>query len=128
MNQLHREAEALAGEAERAAKDGHAQRARELLSRAADLELRALEDLPEGQERTRSVIAVSAAAMLYKAHRFDEAEMAVFRLLGAGTVNKWAAAELRELLEVISDERLLTARLGRRYSGASLKTKGGDDE
>lgn len=120
MNDLHRQAEALAGQATTAAKEGRPVAAEALFAEAANLELRALKAVPQAQERTRGVLAVSGTALLYKARRYEEAEMAVFRLLGAGDLNEWAVAELRELLEVVSDERLLETQLGRRYSGTSL--------
>jgi hypothetical protein len=98
MNELHRRAEALASEAGLAANTGRTEDAGRLFSAAADLEFRALAELPPDRVRTRSVLAVSAVSLLYKAGRLDEAEMACFRILGSGELNSWGQAELRRLL------------------------------
>jgi hypothetical protein len=128
MNAAHRRAERLAAEANVAAQAGQMTRAKELFSSAADEEFVALSEVPTTQQRTRSVLAVSAASLLYKAQRYEEAEAAVFRLLGAQDLNDWATVELRQLLEVVFDERLVHAQLGRQYSGArlTLSLRGGE--
>jgi hypothetical protein len=120
MNEAHRRAERLATEAKSAAASGDRGLAHRLFSEAADAELGALSELPLEQKRTRSVIAVSAASLLYKAQRYDAAEMAIFRMLGAQDLNDWASSELRVLLDVVADEKILHTQLGRKYSGARL--------
>lgn len=128
MNEAHRLAERLAAEAKTAAFGGESALATRLFGEAADAEMNALAEVPLGQQRTRSVLAVSAASLLYKAQRYDEAEIAIFRLLGAQDLNDWATSELRTLLEVVEDERILHSQLGRKYSGAklTLSLRGGD--
>lgn len=128
MNELHRRAERLAAEAKAAAAADDLASATRLFGDAADAELRALSEIPDDQERTRSVIAVSGASLLYKAQRYDDAEAAIFRMLGAQDLNDWATAELRTLLEVVADERILHAELGRKYTGAklTLSLRGGE--
>jgi len=120
MNDHHRRAEELSAQAAVEARSGRRQESWRLYSTAADVEAVALEDIPRESERTRSILSVSVASLLYKARRYDEAELAIFRFLGSGSLTEWASGELRELLEVVADERLLLAQYGRRYSGSAL--------
>ena len=120
LNEKHREAEALAAEAALVRSKGLIDKALELYSRAADAEWAALSAIPSGKSRTRSVLSLSAASLLYKAERLDEAERCAFQLLGSASLEDWADRQLRELLQVISDEKALRTVSARRYSGESI--------
>ena len=71
--ELHRQSEVLAADAELAAKAGDAERAELLYAQAADREEQALEKVQPAKARTLGITAVSAAALWYKAKRFDRA-------------------------------------------------------
>lgn len=120
FNDKHREAEALSAAAANARAEEQLEEALKLYARAASAEEAALSEVPEEKVRTRSVLSVSVASLLYKAHMLDEAEVRIFRVLGLGSLEEWADRQLRELLQVVSDERILVTTLGRRYSGATI--------
>ncbi len=116
----HREAEKLAAQAAAAVSEGNQQKAIDLYARAAELEEQALQSVPEDKPRTLSILSVSLAALLYKAQLFDRAEITIFRLLGSESLQAWANSQLRDLLSVVADERLLATQLHSRYSGESI--------
>ena len=120
VNRQHQEAQRLASLAEVALTSGQETRARELYAAAAAAEHNAFGRTPSDQQRTRSVLAVSATSLLYKAQKHDDSELAIFRFLGRGDLNPWAQEQLRELLEVVADERLLFSALNHRYTGESV--------
>lgn len=120
MDDHHRKAEALAADAAAALNTGNRERALALYAEAAQFERRAFQATPSDKERTHSVLAVSLVSFLYKGRLYDEAELEIFRALGARTVSEWAEAQLRELLEVVTDERSIRKHLGRQYSGHSV--------
>jgi hypothetical protein len=49
-----------------------------------------------------------------------EAELAIFRFLVSKSLDPWAEKQIRELLPVVSDEKLLATALKRRYSGDNI--------
>ena len=116
----HRESEKLAAQAEAALSAGNQQEAVALYARAAELEEQALQGVPESKPKTLSILSVSLAALLYKAQLFDRAEITIFRLLGSGSLQAWANEQLRDLLPVVADERLLATQLHSRYSGEGI--------
>jgi len=120
LSDNHRKAEALSVEATVAKSKGRLKDAVELYAKAASLEEAALKELPEGKVRTRSILSVSVASLLYKAQMLEEAELAIFRFLGSKSLDLWAEKQIRELLPVVSDEKLLASALKRRYSGESI--------
>lgn len=117
---MHREAESLASKAALERRSGRIDEALVLYGRAADAECAALEALSSDKSRTHSVLSLSAASLLYKAERFDESERLIFKSLAEATLEEWADKQLRELLQVVSDERALCVVSGRRYSGDSI--------
>lgn len=119
-NNYHREAEHLSAEASKARVDGRSREAIDLYSRAAEAEEAALSAIGEDKTRTRSILSLSVASLLYKAERLEEAELRIFQLLGSRSLEPWADRQLRDLLQVVSDERTLTIGLGRKYSGESI--------
>lgn len=120
LNDRHREAETLAAEAERLRTLGQADEALRHCGLAADAEEAALASVPADKLRTRSVLSLSVASLLYKAQRFDEAERRIFFMLGSRTLEQWAEGQLRELLQVVCDERALLASQERRYFGDTI--------
>jgi hypothetical protein len=124
----HRRSEELASQASQASADGQLDEARRLYAEAAEWEERALDQVRSDQARTRSVLSVSLASLYYKAQLFDESEIVIFRQLASRLLLPWAEKELRELLEVVADERLVMEKLGLRYSGQSftVSLRGGE--
>lgn len=116
----HQEAQEIAAHAAHMQAVGKYAEAIELYSHAAELEEIAYYQVPESKPRTRGIFAVSVASLYYKAKRFDEAERFIFRQLAGRSVPSFAEVQLRELLEVIWDERILHEELSRRYTGEDL--------
>ena len=120
MNNEHVTAQEISARAAALIAKGNTSEAKSLYAEAARYEAGALASVPSDKIRTRSVLSISVASLLYKGDLLDEAERAIFRYLAAGDLAPWAEAELRELLPVVTDERLLKANLGRRYSEESI--------
>jgi len=120
MNDHHTSAQDISARAAVILGEGRTQEAQHLFAQAADQEAAALAAVPEERIRTRSVLSVSVASLLYKAARLDEAERAIFSYLSLGSLDVWADAQLRELLHVVADERLLVNSLSRQYSGEAI--------
>lgn len=120
MNDQHTTAQELSARAAAILTEGRAQEAQRLFAEAANHEAAALAAVPVDGIRTRSVLSVSVASLLYKGARLDEAEKAIFRYLASGDLDAWADTQLRELLHVVTDERLLMNTLDRRYSGETI--------
>ena len=114
----HRKAQELSARASLAAKRGAWAEAQELYAKAATLEQVALDDVDAGAVRTKGIFAVSLAALLYKAKEFEAAETAIFRVLGQGDLLPHAKNQLRELLDVVGDEKLV-------YSGHGVAKRSG---
>lgn len=119
-NNSHREAEALAAEAAGALAEGRSQEGVDLYLRAALLEETALSQVPETKVRTRSILSVSVASLLYKAGLFQKAERRIYQMLGSTSLEEWAERQLRELLQVVLDEAVVVTNLRQRYSGESF--------
>lgn len=101
----HRESERLASDAEVAARGGRVESARDLYSRAAQAEVRAIEALDHSKSRTLGISAVSAAALCFKAAEYEQAESLAARWL-AGPVPSFAKEQLRLLLESVWAEQV----------------------
>ena len=95
-SEKHREAEELSVAASKAMAQGRVQDALKLYARAAKLEQVALKAIPADKSRTRSILSVSVASLLYKAQMFEEAEIAIFRSLASQELLPWADLQLRE--------------------------------
>ncbi|HYU34191.1 MAG TPA: hypothetical protein VEW48_18715 [Thermoanaerobaculia bacterium] len=118
-NPEHQQAQDLAASAELAMARGDSETARNLYARAADLELEGFRQLSRNEPRSRGILAVSYAALLFKAKLYDRAEVAICGLLADPGIPPEFRDELRDLLQVTWDERLLESeRL--RDSGAEL--------
>lgn len=97
----HSNSEKLAAEAEAARRAGDYRRAEELYRRASVEEALALDDLPPDKQRTRGVTAVSAVALWYKAREYALAERLAHQYLTQDKLSPFAAAQLRDFLQVI---------------------------
>ena len=120
MNDRHATAQELSARAAAFLAGGRTQEAQNLFAEAAEHEAAAMAAVPTDRIRTRSVLAVSVASLLYKGARLDEAERAIFSYLALGDFEVWADTQLRELLQVVSDERLLMNTVARRYTGDNI--------
>src|SRR5690606_22724562 len=106
-NKHHEEAQRLAEQASMALQNGQELQARMLYARAADLEEKALAGIAKSKRRTWSILAVSHASLLYKARRYDDAELALYGYLARRDLLDFARHQLRELLDVVLDEQAL---------------------
>lgn len=120
IGESHRQAEILAAEAAAAQREGRRNEALELYAKAASFEKAAFEQTLPEKQRTRSVLAVSLVSLFYKACLYREAELEIFSLLASQQMLPWAELQLRELLEVVTDESLIEKKLNRRYTGDSV--------
>ena len=120
LNDKHHQAEELSAGAAKARIEGRFKEALDLYARAAGLEETALSEIPSDKVQTRSILTVSVASLLYKAQLLERAETAIFRFLGSQSLQSWANKQLRELLQVVTDERILATELHSRYSGESI--------
>lgn len=107
LDEAHREAQDLAAQAGLLLRASEGERARELFAHAADLERQALDRIPEGEDRTRGILAVGHVALLYKARRYDDAERHAFAWLAQARLAGSARRHILELVEAIWDERSL---------------------
>ena len=98
-NQAHNQAQELSIAAELAIRAGDRLKAHHLYSQAADLEHEAFAQLPADRQRSRGLLAVSYAALLFKATKYERAEAEIYRLL-ASDLDPAFRAPLKELLQV----------------------------
>jgi hypothetical protein len=117
-NLEHQEAQELSSRAELARLGGKPEVARALYAQAADLELAGLQRLPADKPRSRGILAVSYAALLFKAGLYDRAEQAICGLLAADFSPPYRD-QLRELLQVTWEEQML-AQERMHYSGDEI--------
>jgi len=120
LGKKHREAEDLSAAATSAAAVGRYEEAKALYAQAAQLEEVAFKEIPTDKIRTRSILSVSVASLFYKAQLLKNAERVIFRFLGTERLEAWAERQLRELLLVVTDEKLLAEELKQRYSGENI--------
>lgn len=106
-NPQHQKAQELATLASLEMQEGDVAIARQLYAEAAALEEQAFDQIPDNKSRTRGILGVSLGSLLYKARKFDAAEVVLHRLLGLTELTTAARQQLRELLEVVWDEKTL---------------------
>jgi hypothetical protein len=116
----HSMAEQLAAEGEIANRNGNWQRARSAYATAGEYELQAFDATAPDKARTRGILAVSAASLLYKGGAWDRAEQFIFLRLGEKGLASHLLRQLRELLEVVWDERTLAEEQHAHYAGDGL--------
>lgn len=101
MNALdqHRQAEELRGRADVAERSGDAAGAIRFRGQAAQIEDAVFELVDPIKSVTRGAIAVSAAALYYKAGLFKEAIRSAHRSLGSGEIMPSDQLELEEIAQ-----------------------------
>src|ERR1019366_1106307 len=101
----HRESERLASEAEFAKDRGEASKARSLYNAAAKAETGALKLVLPEKAKTLGVTAVSAVALYFKAHEFDQAEELALSCVVNPNMPSFAKEELKTIVQTIWNER-----------------------
>lgn len=120
VNDQHKKAQELSVKAAALLASGRTKEARDIFAEAAGYEAEALGSIAADKAKTRSVLTLSHASLLYKADLLKEAERSIFSYLSTGNITVWAETQLRELLNVVTDEYLLKTSRGRRYSGENI--------
>ncbi len=109
-DQYHSQSEQYASSAEMASKRRDYDRAKRLYWLAAEQEELALSALDQNETRGIGIIAVSAAALWYKAGEYDRAKDLALRSLQTSLLPPFAIHQLQELLsEVARIEKVLEA-------------------
>ncbi|WP_309890946.1 hypothetical protein [Archangium sp.] len=118
------ESERLAFEAERAWARGERERARLLFAQAAQLEAQVALSIGAEEPRLRSVLAISAVALGFKAARYEEAAALAHRFLGSpGELTRQGHHDLWELLQQCLGEAEVLAQMGQDAEVVPLQVK-----
>lgn len=127
LNENHRIAQELSSEAADLSARGQVVEARKRYIQAAGFEEQALLEIPRDKPRSAGIIGVSLVAILYKAREYVRAERWTYRLLAVDWMQDPVKTQLRDLLEVITDEMLLLERQDREYvdDGFTVAMRGG---
>lgn len=122
----HEESERFASEAEIASRGGNSIRSLELYMKAANAEVKALNQLDSTKTRTLGVTVVSAVALLYKARDYIKAQRLAHQWLSTDSLPGFAVDELQLLLQTIWSEQV-RERAGVRFSRGEVivSVKGG---
>lgn len=126
INVAHTRAQGLSAEAAATLRAGDVAAARKLYAEAAVLEREALERIPSEKRRTWGAVAVSLAALLYKAKQLHEAELTLYALLANRELLPDARDQLRDLLSTVRDELSLPDGLEYAGQGFELTMRGGE--
>jgi len=128
---IGQQSDELSFRAERALATGNAQKALELFAEAAALETQLAERAAADEPRVRSVVALSAVALWFKARRFDECERLALQLLAGERLTDQGRVEVRALLErcwregdaerVARDESLLLIPVDMKLDGGRIR-------
>jgi hypothetical protein len=111
---------------------GDQARALELLAAAAELERAAMDAVPPSRSRTRSILAVSAVSLMYRAGQLHEAETLAFSLLASGSLTHAGKSSVLDLViqiqqrdEATALDSALSAEVFRvEMRGSAVKTGG----
>jgi hypothetical protein len=101
---LHKESEAAAAQAEVLARSGDRDGARQAYASAADFEQRALDAVGRDKPRTFGILAISAAALWFKAKEFRRAETLALKAMTWPDLPAFAAQDLRTVLQSVWTE------------------------
>jgi hypothetical protein len=102
----HKNSQALASAAHVAKMENDLAAAHSLFLKAGRAEMMALESLnPKEKSRTFSVTAVSTASLFYKGGDLRQAEMVAYSCLANDSILDFAANQLRDILQVVWNER-----------------------
>jgi len=102
---LHRQAEDIMGSADMALARGDLDSARSQYAEAAQLELQALDRIPQDRVRTRGAVAIGAVSLYRKAGLPDAAIQTAYRILGQGVQADWIRDGIEAQLDEIKSER-----------------------
>ena len=102
--ELHSASESAAIEADRAFRAGDLSQAMLMYAKAAELEQQALTAVDASKARTRGITAVSAVSLWYKAVQYERAEQLAYSMLADPSLQQFARAELRNLVQAIWTE------------------------
>jgi hypothetical protein len=101
----HQQAMDLAAQAGSLAKEGRGAEAISLYEQAADWEQKALRQLSTGKVRTRRILGISLASLLYKARAFERAETVVREVSSQADLPASIRREAADLIQAIQVER-----------------------
>src|SRR5262245_55361221 len=101
---LHQQSEAAAIQAELLAREGQQDAATQAYASAAALEEQALEAAEPTKPRTVGILAVSAASLWFKARELRHAETLTLRALAWPHLPRFAAQDLRIILQTVWTE------------------------
>ncbi len=110
MNPNHEKAQELAAKASLLRTRGKFAEAAVLYAEAASLQRAALKRVPSAQPRTKGILSVSLAAMLYKAEDYETAELDLYAMLADTSLPAFARKELKELLDVVQLRQVVDAQ------------------
>lgn len=105
----HRAAEEYMARAERAARLGSSEEAREFYALAARAEAAAYGSLPADRIRTRTVTAISAAALFARAGLANEGLSFAYQVLGTENLPTASVAEMEALVDDMRNQRTLSS-------------------
>lgn len=97
----HEVSERAAADAHLAIRRGDRRSALALFHEAAEAECKALRELDPGKKRTLGITVVSAVSLWFKADELSRAEWTAMQWLSSGQLPKFAARQLRELVQAI---------------------------
>jgi hypothetical protein len=98
----HQQAQDLSSRAALYLRESKTSEARKLFAEAAKLEQSAYEKTPTGKTRTRGILAVSFAALLFKSGQYDVAEREITSLLTDPSLPSSARDQLLDILSRVS--------------------------
>lgn len=101
----HTLSEEYANKAEEHSKRQEAAQAIDLYRLAAEAELKALEAIESGKNRTLGITALSAASLYYKAQDFAQAKKIAYKWLASDLLPPFSVEALEDLLQVILQDR-----------------------
>src|SRR5258708_10286503 len=97
-------------EAQAAQRAGDTKAARQLLLKAAELESKAFDSIPEGRSKTRGIVAVSAVSLYVEAGEAKQASRLAARFLHEADLSEEHRRELIDLLVDVERRARATLR------------------
>ena len=125
--ECHQASEAAAIEAEKRLREGNLSQAALLYAQAAEYEQKALAAIDPAKVRTKSITAVSAVALWYKASNYERAEQLAYAMLADASIPQFARKELRDLVQAIwTESSKMAAGVGFLPGQVLVSVKGGE--
>jgi hypothetical protein len=97
----HEVSEQAASDAHAALRAGDQNHAVQSFRKAAEAEIKALDDLDHSKARTLGITVVSAVSLWYKAGEFLQAEQLAMKFLSSGLLPQFATSQVRQLIQSI---------------------------